>query len=176
MKNRQQISKIQELLDDEVLIIEDGGEIPEVTYHGSIYYLTEDPGGPAVTLSEDDLLRLKLAVVEGYRRIISRDLMVENRDKSLYRGLERCAANWDRVMAFCEKEKLEIDPIAKEVCESVKLFFETEVTEVITLGKQTSVNCTPEMLRDFFSKVGLDHEDLPKEWKSLTPDIVVCDL
>nr|MBF0221860.1 hypothetical protein [Desulfobulbaceae bacterium] len=168
MKTLQNVN-IKELLDDEVLIIENGGEIPEVTYHGSLYYLTEDPGGPGAILSEDDMLRLKLAVVEGYRRIISRDLMVENRDKSLYRGLERCAANWDRLMVFSKKENLDLQRMAEAVCEGLRRFFNVEVGDVITFGKRSSVNCTPETLRDFFSKVGLDHADLPEEWENLTP-------
>lgn len=31
---------------DEVLILQDSGEIPEIAYHTSLYYLTEDPEGP----------------------------------------------------------------------------------------------------------------------------------
>ena len=168
MEKMKQNLTVHELLDDEVLIIENGGEIPEVTYHGSRYYLTKDPDGPGVLLSAKDLMRLKLAVIEGYRKIIIRDLMVENRDKGLYRGLERCAANWDRVRVFCQKENLDLGGLAEEVCKGLKHFFRTEVHDVITLGKPTSVNCTAESLSELFGKVGLDLADLPKEWKSLT--------
>ena len=155
---------INELLEDEVLIIKDGGEIPEVTYHSSLFYLTRDPDGPGISLSEDDLRPLKKAVVEGYRKIIIRDLMIENRDKGLYRGLERCAANWDRVVGFCERENLDMGELAEEVCKALKLFFYAEVNDVITLGKSTCVNCTVETLIDFFSKVGVDPASLPKEF------------
>ena len=34
-----------ELLADEELIIRDGGEMPEVTFHNSLYYLTKDHDG-----------------------------------------------------------------------------------------------------------------------------------
>lgn len=165
----QQSGTRQELLDDEVLIIEDGGEMPEVTYHGSLYYLTKDPDGPGLTLSFEDLLRLKMAVVERYRRIIIRDILVENREKGIYRGLARCAANWDRVVRFCQKEKFDLGTMADEVRAGLKRFFKTEVHDVITLGKQTSVNCSPDTLTDLFNNVGLDSTELPKEWKTLAP-------
>ncbi len=94
--------------------------------------------------------------------------MVENRDKGLYRGLERCAANWDRVVGFCERENLDISELAEEVCKGVKYFFNAEVNDVISLGKSTCINCTVETLGDFFNKVGVDPASLPKEWKRLS--------
>ena len=97
-----------------------------------------------------------------------RDLNLKNRDKGLYRGLERCAANWDRVRKFCEREQLDLGGLTQEVCNGLKVFFKTEVSDVITLGKESSVNCTVETLSDFFGKVGLDPGDLPEEWESLT--------
>jgi len=156
-----------ELLSDEVLMIENGGEIPEVTYHGSLHYLTEDPEGPGLLLSEEEILRLKLAVVAGYKKIITRDLMVENREKGLYRGLERCTANWNRVMGFGHRERLDLSEITECVCRDLKHFFCIEVNDVITLGKPTCVNCSTESLIVLFAAVGLDMADLPKEWKLL---------
>jgi hypothetical protein len=93
--------------------------------------------------------------------------MVENRDKGLYRGLERCAANWHRLRGFCQREKLDLDGITESVCKGLKHFFRIEVYDVITLGKPTSVNCSTESLIDFFAAVGVDMADLPKEWQRL---------
>ncbi len=42
-------------LEEELLLIENSGEIPEVAYHGSLYFLREDPDGPALNLSDEDL-------------------------------------------------------------------------------------------------------------------------
>lgn len=158
---------LHEILEDEILMIENGGEIPEVTYHGSLYFLERDPDGPQITVLAEDHRRLKLAVIEGYRRIIIRDLKPENREKRLYRGLERCAANWHRLRVFCQREQLDYRMVADEVCEWVKRFFITEINDVISLGKSTCVNCTVDTLSEFFNTVGFSTTDLPEEWKLL---------
>ena len=96
--------KKEDLLTDEVLIIEESGEMPEVAYHGTIYYLTRDPDGPSLTLDAQDHIPLKKAVIQRYMTIMIRDLTPDNRSKSLYRGLERCICNWQRLKLFSTRE------------------------------------------------------------------------
>ena len=78
---------------EEAFVVLHSGEIPEVTYHESIYYLTEDVEGPGLQLNIDDVFPLKQAVIKRYRAIILRDIDPGNRDKGLYRGMARCVAN-----------------------------------------------------------------------------------
>ncbi|NOX24734.1 MAG: hypothetical protein GXP59_01190 [Deltaproteobacteria bacterium] len=149
-----------EIITDEIIIVETSGEMPEVAYHGSIYYMTDDPEGPGLTLTASYLRQLKLAVLEGYRRIIIRDLTLDNRDKGLYRGLARCAVNWERLAKFCRAEGLEITGIAEEVRNALQTFLRGEIDDV-RQGRQTSVNCPAACLYELAAKVGLAAGHLP---------------
>ncbi|MDF1577058.1 MAG: hypothetical protein P1P81_01290, partial [Desulfobulbales bacterium] len=102
-------------LDDELLMVRDSGEIPEVALHGSIYFLSRDPNGPGIDLAPQELRLLKEMAAARYREIIRRDLSPECRDKSHYRGVGRCIANWHRMERFCRRERLAVDAFRKEV-------------------------------------------------------------
>ncbi len=155
------LSTVQ-IITDEIIIIETSGEMPEVAYHGSIYYLTNDPEGPSLTLTASFLRRMKLAVLEGYRRIIIRDLTLDNRDKGLYRGLARCAVNWERLAKFCRAEGLGITLITGEVRRALQTFLRGEIDDV-RQGRQTSVNCPAVCLYELAAKVGLAAGHLPAD-------------
>jgi len=92
-------------LEDEVLFIEESGEMPEVAMHSSLYFLCSDPEGPGLELRQEDRIPLKIAVLTRYQTIILRDLQPANRKKSIYRGLQRSAINWQRrkiwISAMC---------------------------------------------------------------------------
>ena len=82
----------QTLIAEETFMVEHSGEIPEVAYHSSLYYLTEDPEGPALRLDVDDTLPLKLAVAERYRTIIWR---LRHIGLKLQQGFNLfCSMNW----------------------------------------------------------------------------------
>ncbi|MHB1014801.1 MAG: hypothetical protein ACYC2W_05950, partial [Desulfurivibrionaceae bacterium] len=70
----------ESLLAEEILIVRHSGEIPEIAFHSSLYYLCEDPAGPQLTLREKELDILRQQVVARYRDILLRDLSPENRD------------------------------------------------------------------------------------------------
>ncbi len=157
-------------IDDEVLIIEDGGEMPEVTMHGCLYFLCLDPEGPQCSVSPQDLLRLKWAVVAGYRRIIVRDLTLENRGKGHYRGLARSAINWQRLCRFGQREGLDLSAVAAEVCALLVRFMVTEYQEVERGMRTTCINCSAVELAAFFAQIGFDPSPhLPDGWQG-----VVC--
>ncbi|MBU4152561.1 MAG: hypothetical protein KKD63_06750 [Proteobacteria bacterium] len=155
------------LIDDEVLIIADGGEMPEVTYHNCLYFLEADPEGPQITINTDSLLRLKRAVIEGYRKIILRDLTLDNRDKGLYRGLARTMVNWQRLTSFCQREGFDTSSLATEVRTILHHFLTVEHSEVLTRSRQTCINCTLTELINFFEQVDLDPSQLPSDWEML---------
>ena len=160
-----------ELIADEVMIVEfSGGEIPEVTYHGSLYYLCEDPDGPGISLGDDDLEPMKDAVVARYREIILRDLLSENRDKGLYRGLARSMANWRRLAKFCGREKREIEEIREEMARALAAFLHRESADVQSQLRTSCINCSAAELESFFVDLCLAPEALPAEWQCLCED------
>ncbi|MBI5522531.1 MAG: hypothetical protein HY910_07885 [Desulfarculus sp.] len=79
-------------LEDECLMIETSGEMPEVAMQESLTHL------PPLSPTELDCLRA--AVVLGYLRIIGRDLDHANLGQAHFRGLERARDNLARLMAF----------------------------------------------------------------------------
>ncbi|RUM40426.1 MAG: hypothetical protein DSY80_10245, partial [Desulfocapsa sp.] len=92
----------KEILEDEVLILRDSGEIPEIAYHATLYYLTKDENGPGLgVLNEEELALLQEAALERYQEIVLRDLDPDNRDLGIYRGIRRSIYNWQRMQDFC---------------------------------------------------------------------------
>lgn len=93
-----------ELLEEEWFIVRHSGEIPEIALHSALYYLTEDLNGPQLQLSVSEIQHLQEAAVTRYQEIILRDLCYENRELTIYRGVQRAIYNWHRFIAFCERQ------------------------------------------------------------------------
>jgi hypothetical protein len=153
------------ILSEEAFLILHSGEVPEVAYYGSIHYLTEDPEGPLLNIEPRDLISLEGAVVQRYRTIILRDLIPENRDRSIYRGLKRCAANWKRLVNFSDKISIDISSIRKEVIEALKDFLSQEIMDVSSGKRKTCINCSYSVLTEFAYGLGLSRDDLPAQEK-----------
>lgn len=154
----------QALIEDEILMIENGGEMPEVTFHSCRHFLTVDPDGPQLTLSPEDSKRLHLAVLEGYRRIILRDLTLDNRDKGCYRGLARTIVNVWRAERFCHRQGLDLTPLTAEVCRYLANFLAGEYLDVVNHKRCPCLNCSEEELLTFFTRLGFDASQLPAGW------------
>jgi len=86
---------VPDWLEDEVWLVETGGEMPQVALAESLYHLGE------ITDQEKDLLRA--AAVRGYLNIIERDLEAGNLGQPHFRGLERAVQNLERLGAFLER-------------------------------------------------------------------------
>ncbi len=155
-----ELTERESVIEDEVLIVETSGEMPEVAYHGSLYYLCHDPEGPGLSLGHRDKNRLVLAVVEGYRRIIRRDLDLENRQKSCYRGLVRCLVNWRRLTGFAAAHRLSLVELQEEIAAALRTFLAGEAVD-IRRGCPTCVNCSQAELKELIREVGLSDDDLP---------------
>jgi len=155
------------IIDDEILIIENGGEMPEVTFHGCLYYLGMDPDGPQFALGHQEINRLKLAVVEGYRKIIVRDLTPENRGKGHYRGPARSIVNLQRLRRFCQREELDATSVVAEVCERLQNFIVVEYADVSTERRKTCINCSVADLEKLFVQIGFDSSGLPAGWQGI---------
>ena len=156
-------------IEEEAFIVRHSGEIPEVAYHGSLYYLTEDPTGPGIELAPQDTKPLSQAVVERYREIVLRDLEPANRDKGLYRGLARCAANWQRLEKFCAREKMDFLVIQNEAATALKEFLNNEIDDVVNGNRSSCINCSAKEIETLIDSLGLSVDDLPEGWQELCP-------
>jgi hypothetical protein len=94
----------QELLENEWFVVRHSGEIPEIALHSAFYYLTEDLNGPRLQLSIEEIHSLQDAAATRYQEIILRDLCYENRNLTIYRGIQRAIFNWHRFVAFCKRQ------------------------------------------------------------------------
>lgn len=157
----------QEFLADEVLMIEDGGEMPEVALNSSLYYLTRDLEGPQLSLNELELRPLKEAVVRRFGFIILRDLQPENRTKSIYRGLARSYANWFRLRGYCQREQVCLEAVQEQVVRDLQQFLRIELHDVTVEGKKSCINCTQLELEEYAQCVGLELNDGVKGWRKL---------
>jgi len=163
MKESAQYPEIAE----EAFMIEHAGEIPEVALHSSLYYLTEDPDGPGLKLGDEEMGALKQAVVQRYRTIIKRDLDPQNRDKRIYRGLARCSVNWQRLVKFCLREKIDFESYQDETAEALHAFLEREVADVQSGNCSSCINCCSEEVESLTGLLGLSLADLPSGWHKL---------
>ena len=154
---------------EEVFVVLHSGEIPEVTLHDSLYYLTEDPDGPGLELEAGDMLPLKQAVVKRYREIILRDLDPKNRDKRIYRGLARCAANWQRLLKFCTRENQDLAALRTETAEALLNFLQQELFEVQSKKRFSSINCSEAEVSRLAISLDIVPDDMPLGWQGLCP-------
>ena len=157
------------LIAEEAFVVLHSGEIPEVTFHEALYHLREDAEGPCLQLNSDDVLPLKQAVVNCYRAIILRDLDPENHDKSIYRGLARCIANWLRMTKFCTREKMDFSAIKTETAEALQCFLQQETADVQSKKRSSCINCCQAEIEELGMSLGLVVEDLPEGWRVLCP-------
>ena len=150
-------------LTEELLIVRHSGEIPEIAFHSSLYYLCEDPDGPQLTLGQQELDLLRRQVVARYREILLRDLSPENRDARIFRGLKRCIFNWERLGKFCARQAMEIEAtLRQEIAEALRCFLQQETDEVRAGLRQSCLNCTREELDGFAREIGVGPEELPE--------------
>ena len=155
------------ILEGEVYVLRDSGEIPEIALHSTLYFLTRDPEGPQMCLTEEELEMLQDAALERSREIVLRDLRPENRDLGIYRGLRRSIYNWQRMQDFCSRLGRDCSPF-KETLRSFCIdFLNQELADVRSGERISSVNCTAEQLLDFTSDIDLSPDLLPAGWQDL---------
>lgn len=158
-----------ELIAEEAFLITRSGEIPEVAYHSSLYYLQEDPEGPGLRLTSDEISTLKEAVISRYRWITLRDLRPENRKKRIYRGIKRSIINLERMKEFARREGLDVEDVLKEVAKKLLEFLEREVKDCKNTGQCSVINCTYDEILEFAKKLGIDPSKLPNGVEELCP-------
>ncbi len=153
-------AKRSELLENEWFHIRYSGETPEIAFHSSLYFLTEDKEGPQIQLEKDDVDELLEAARQRYSDIITRDILPENRDLAIYRGVLRSICNWRRYKRFCQRHDLDWLAMKNEVVEKLEHFLQVETTEVGEGLRDSSINCSIEELRSFSIELGLNLDDI----------------
>ncbi len=159
-----------DLLTDERLIVRNSGEIPEITYHSSLYYLQEDADGPGLELTDHECCGLKEAALERYYEIVIRDITIENFHKSIYRGVRRTLYNWRRCLVFAERQRISCKDFSETVARALLVFLE-EGRERSGKGlPEIFINCTFEELQELAEELKIGADELPQNIaQSCTP-------
>ncbi|PIE57426.1 MAG: hypothetical protein CSA33_08630 [Desulfobulbus propionicus] len=155
------------ILAEEALIVRHSGELPEVILHASLAYLCEDREGPRLQLAPEERAVLEQAARERYLEIVCRDLEPDNRDLSMFRGMQRAYVNWQRLLRFCERVGDDPAPFIGTVADCVLRYLCQELEDVSAGRRTTSLNCSPKEVLDFIRLLGLVPADLPEGWEQL---------
>jgi len=161
---------VEDHLDNEWFVVRHSGEIPEIALYAARHYLTEAEDGPRLDLSRNQWERLLDAAGVRYREIVLRDLQLNNRDTSVYRGLARSIVNYRRFESFCRRHGLDMEDFCREVAAALLIFLVAEAAEVARGGRKSCINCTFTELNDFACRIGLVSDSLPPSIRCLCPE------
>ena len=131
-----------------------GGEIPEVVYYESFKHLLSI----GVTPSPRERARLLQAVADRYAALVRRDLSLENRDQSHFRGPARAAVNFRRFKKFTEQHGLDSKAVRILAARWLRDYLEQEAREIEAGRKFNTLGQTADELIVFLTE--LDGEDL----------------
>ncbi|KMY66030.1 hypothetical protein AAU61_18865 [Desulfocarbo indianensis] len=136
-------------LEDEALLIERSGEMPEVALAESLQHLGELPPG--------DLACLRAACARGYIANMRRDLKAEHVGAPHYRGLERALANLARLEGFLAKLGEKVPPaLITELAVEMGDFLAAEA-RALNAGRPYAA-APPQEVRALAAKLGLSLE------------------
>ncbi len=153
--------------EDEWYIVRHSGEIPEIAYNSSIYYLTTAEDGPRLILDEDHIDLLKKAALDRYCEIVTRDIIYANVNKSIYRGVKRSIQNYQRFCDFCSRQQLDFLLVREEAGRLLPLFIETAIAGSTASDDSFTINCTYNELQQFADVLNVQLLDQPVKIKSL---------
>jgi hypothetical protein len=160
--DRNKVKKnIRPEVEEERDIIAQAGELPEVAFYESFFFLTTSAEGPGLKLWPEEIVFLKEGVIEGYKRIILRDLNPQNRAKEIFRGIERAVVNFKRLKKFAQKEGLEISHLLPEIANALRQYVRAEINdqELVAKGIRT-INCDRQNWDWFCQELGLEPTSL----------------
>lgn len=152
-----------ELLADEWLIVRHSGEIPEITFHSSLYYLTVESDGPGLSLTDEELARLKDAAFQRYQEIILRDICLENFHKTIYRGVRRTLYNWERCKAFTLRQSIDCGTFQEKAAQTLLDFLEQGVSAAGKTIDKNFINCSAVQLIALGEELGLMVKQFPPD-------------
>ena len=147
---------VAELYENEWYVVRHSGEIPEIALHSALYFLTRDKAGPQL-----ELQGLQDAALARFSEIILRDILPENVGTSVYRGLSRSMANYQRYLKFCGRQSLE--PVLHEqVGKQLLVFLEEELRIVQGGFRHSSIDCSWNDFLELYEQL-LPHSPLDTE-------------
>ncbi len=153
----------REILADEWLMVRHSGEIPEITFHATLYYLTEEKDGPGLKLRDSELSTLKEAALKRYHEIILRDISVENYHKTIYRGVRRSLYNWHRCKTFGERQFVRCDDFREKAARTLLFFLDQGIKSAGRDLPEQFINCSLAELEELAEELGISSEQLPQE-------------
>lgn len=154
-------SEIETIIENEWFAVRHSGEIPEIALYSAYHYLSEDEEGPGLDLSDEWCRKLVEAAGMRFREIVLRDLNHANRGKSIYRGIKRSIANWERFELFCRRQGVDSTTLRHETAAALVSFLSEEVVDIERTGRAPSINCSYPELAHFAGLLGLDCAVLP---------------
>ncbi len=160
----------RDILEEEIIILQNSGEIPEIALHTTLHYLTQDKQGPEIVLNDEELQSLYDAADQRYREIVLRDLNPENRDLRIYRGVARTIANWQRYQKFCCRINRDLVEFKTIVRNKAHEFIVREYQDVSKGLRNSSVNCCIDELGHFLQQIEIELGFLPENWQVICPD------
>ena len=155
------------ILEGELFILRDSGEIPEIAFHSTLHYLTDDEDGPEMLLTAEEFELLQDAALYRCREIVLRDLDPAKRDLGIYRGVLRSTYNWQRMQDFCSRIGRDCSAFKDTVGLVLIEFLEQELVDVRSGSRISSVNCSVEKLLGFINVLDLAADSLPDDWQKL---------
>lgn len=148
-------SSLEEIFENEWYLVRYSGETPEIAFNAAMYYLTRSQQGPGITLEEEQVELLRSAAVDRYTEIIVRDLIHENHNTSVYRGLSRSIINYHRFHAFCQRQDMSILAVKNKAAQALQLFIERELQETDDNARPSIIDCSYEELAGYAVELGL---------------------
>jgi hypothetical protein len=158
-----------ELIENEWYIVRYSGETPEIAYNSAMYFLTRAKEGPHISLSEKQISWLKKAAVDRYTEIVLRDLLHNNRNKTIYRGISRSIVNYRRFCTFCTRQQIDGTLVRSLAADALLDFLKTEVEQVRNTNRLSIINTTAEELKSYAVELGLELPGNLDGFKELFP-------
>ncbi|MFH1671916.1 MAG: hypothetical protein ABIF87_00590 [Pseudomonadota bacterium] len=166
----------EDYLQDEAELIENSGEIPEVAFHESVSYLTEQEDGPNLTLTPADIELLEDAVMRRYKIIILRDLDHANRRSSIFRGMKRAIINYERLKKYQRRKNRAAPGWKEEFGQAFISYIDRECRDISEGRLYRTINCGRKKIEAFANELGVnidsEHLDLCFKQIPLTFDEV----
>lgn len=155
---------MESLIEDEWYIVRNSGEIPEIAYNSSIYFLERAKDGPGVQLSPEQKTSLQQAALARCEEIVLRDMFHHNVGLSIYRGVARSICNYERFLKFCDRQSLESESLRKKAAEQFLVFLDQEYQNVILAVEPSVINCSYSELERFANLLVID---FPSQYRVL---------
>lgn len=132
-------------LEDEALLVEQSGELPELALYESLMHT-----GP---WDAEEELAMQAAAARGYLAIIRRDLDPANVGRASFRGLERALVNLGRLERFLGRGGWELPgEVREELGEALERYLEAEARALA--GGRSYASATPEVTARLLERLG----------------------